>query len=300
MEKPKMNPYAALAVGVITVSVSAIFVKLCSAPSSVIAFYRLFFSVLFMLPIFLTRKYILELRFITKIDWLFSAIAGILLAFHFIFWFESLNYTSVASSTVLVTLQPLFAFLGTYFFFKEKLSVKAITSGVIAVIGSVIISWGDFQISGAAFLGDVLAIIASALVTGYLLFGQTVRRRLSLITYTFVVYFMSSFTLLIYVLLRRESVFPTETHDWIYFVLLALFPTLLGHTLFNWSLKWLSTSTISMAILFEPVGATILAYLLLKEYVSFLQIVGGLIVISGISLFIVDERKIKHKVAVKG
>jgi drug/metabolite transporter (DMT)-like permease len=299
MGEPKMNPYAALVVGVIAVSASAIFVKLCSAPSGVIAFYRLFFSVLFMLPIFLTKKYVSELRLITKKDWLFSAIAGILLAFHFILWFESLNYTSVASSTVLVTLQPLFAFLGTYFFFKEKLSGKAIISGVIAVIGSTIISWGDFQISGAALFGDILAIIACAFVTGYLLFGQTVRKRLSLITYTFVVYFMSSVTLLIYVLLRKESVLPADTHDWVYFILLALFPTLLGHTLFNWSLKWLSTSTISMAILFEPVGATILAYFLLKEYVSFSQIVGGIIVICGISLFIVDERKIKHKEVIK-
>jgi drug/metabolite transporter (DMT)-like permease len=299
MGEPKMNPYAALVVGVIAVSASAIFVKLCAAPSGVIAFYRLFFSVIFMLPIFLTKKYVSELLLITKKDWLFSAIAGILLAFHFILWFESLNYTSVASSTVLVTLQPLFAFMGTYLFFKERLSGKAITSGIIAVIGSFIISWGDFRISGSALLGDVLAIIACAFVTGYLLFGQTVRKRLSLITYTFVVYFMSSITLLIYVLLRKQSVFPEKTNDWIYFILLALIPTLLGHTLFNWSLKWLSTSTISMAILFEPIGASILAYFLLKEYVLLPQVLGGLIVISGILLFIVDERKIKHKEALK-
>jgi drug/metabolite transporter (DMT)-like permease len=299
MGEPKMNPYAALVVGVISVSASAIFVKLCASSSGVIAFYRLFFSVIIMLPIFLTKKYVSEVRHITKKDWLFSAIAGILLAFHFILWFESLNYTSVASSTVLVTLQPLFAFLGTFFFFKEKLSAKAIACGIIAVIGSFIISWGDFRISGAALFGDILSLIACAFVTGYLLFGQTVRKRLSLITYTFVVYFMSSITLLIYVLLGKQSVFPEKTTDWIYFVLLALIPNLLGHTLFNWSLKWLSTSTISMAILFEPVGATFLAYFILKEYVFFSQIIGGLIVIVGISLFIIDERKMKHKEALK-
>jgi drug/metabolite transporter (DMT)-like permease len=299
MGEPKMNPYAALVVGVISVSASAIFVKLCASSSGVIAFYRLFFSVIIMLPIFLTKRYVSEVRHITKKDWLFSAIAGILLAFHFILWFESLNYTSVASSTVLVTLQPLFAFLGTFLFFKEKLSAKAIACGIIAVIGSFIISWGDFRISGAALFGDILSLIACAFVTGYLLFGQTVRKRLSLVTYTFVVYFMSSITLLIYVLLGKQSVFPEKTTDWIYFVLLALIPNLLGHTLFNWSLKWLSTSTISMAILFEPVGATFLAYFILKEYVFFSQIIGGLIVIAGISLFIIDERKIKHKEALK-
>lgn len=295
MEEPKINPYAALVVGVISVSASAIFVKLCSAPTGVIAFYRLFFSVLFMLPIFL-KNHISELRLITKSDWLFSAISGVLLAFHFILWFESLNYTSVASSTVLVTLQPLFAFIGTYIFFKEKLSGKAIMSGLIAVVGSIIISWGDFRISGSALIGDLLALFACALVTGYLLFGQNVRKRLSLVTYTFVVYLISAVTLLIYILTVKQPLYPYKESDWVYFIMLALIPTLLGHTLFNWSLKWLSTSTISMAILFEPIGATILAYFLLDEQTVWSQIVGGLIVIFGISLFVIDERKVKlHK-----
>ena len=199
------NPYVALAVGVVTVSTSAIFVKLADAPAGVVAFYRLFFSVILLLPIFL-YKYVGELKDISKRDWLFSALAGVFLAFHFILWFESLNYTSVASSTVLVTLQPLFAFIGTYLFFQERLSTKAIASGLMAIAGSVIISWGDFQISGMALFGDVLALVACALVTAYLLFGQDVRKRLSLITYTFIVYGFSCVTLLFYVLDRKSVV----------------------------------------------------------------------------------------------
>jgi drug/metabolite transporter (DMT)-like permease len=292
MEKPKINPYAAVVIGVLSVSTSAIIVKLCNAPSGVIAFYRLFFSVLFMLPIFL-KKHIHELKLITKKDLLFSTFAGILLAFHFILWFESLNFTSVASSTVLVTLQPLFAFIGTYIFFKEKLSGKAIVSGLITIAGSVLISWGDFRISGSALYGDFLALIACALITAYLLFGQTVRKRLSLVTYTFIVYLISSITLFIYTLAVKQPLYPYKLNDWVYFILLAIVPTLLGHTLFNWSLKWISTSIISMAILFEPVGATILAYFLLDESTVWSQIVGGLIVIGGISLFVIDERKMK-------
>lgn len=294
MSDTKLNPYAALAIGVLAVSTSAIFVKVSTAPSGVIAFYRLFFSVLFMLPIFLI-KYVPELRLITRRDWVFSIVAGIFLAFHFILWFESLNYTSVASSTVLVTLQPLFAFIGTYFFFKEKFSWKAILSGVIAVLGSVIISWGDFKISGSALFGDILALIACGLITAYLMFGQTVRKRLSLITYTFVVYSISTITLFIYVLIRKEPLLPYGTNDWVYFILLALIPTLLGHTLFNWSLKWLSTSTISMAILFEPIGAALLAYFLLQEYVVWTQILGGAIVIGGVSLFLLDGNRPRMK-----
>lgn len=294
MSDAKINPYVALAIGVISVSTSAILVKVSSAPSGVIAFYRLFFSVLFMLPVFLI-KYVPELRLITRRDWIYSIVAGVFLAFHFILWFESLNYTSVASSTVLVTLQPLFAFAGTYFFFKEKFTWKAILSGLLAIGGSVIISWGDFKISGSALFGDILALIACALVTAYLMFGQTVRKRLSLITYTFVVYSISTVTLLLYVLIVQEPLLPYATSDWVYFILLALIPTLLGHTLFNWSLKWLSTSTISMAILFEPVGAAVLAYYLLQESVVWTQVLGGAIVIGGVSLFLLDERRLRMK-----
>lgn len=292
METPRVNPYFALVIGVIAVSTSAIFVKLSSAPSGVIAFYRLFFSVLFMLPVFLLR-YVSELKHITKRDWIFTIVSGVFLAFHFILWFESLNYTSVASSTVLVTLQPLFAFAGTYVFFKEKFTGKAVLSGIIAIIGSVIISWGDFQISGTALIGDILALIACALITAYLMFGQTVRKRLSLVAYTFLVYAISSVTLLVYVLLANEPLLPYKMNDWIYFILLAIVPTLFGHTLFNWSLKWMSTSTISMAILFEPVGAAILAYFFLGEMVTWTQIIGGSVVIFGIIIFLFDERKIK-------
>lgn len=294
MNQPKMNPYILLWIGVISVSTSAILVKISSAPSGTIAFYRLFFTVLLMLPVFL-YKYVSELKLISKRNWIFSIISGAFLAFHFILWFESLNYTSVASSTVLVTLQPFFAFIGGYFIFKERFSGKAIISSLLAIAGSVMISWGDFYVSGTALYGDLLAFIASALITINFMFGQMVRKRLSLVTYTFIIYSISAVVLLGYVLIVDEPLFPYLTSDWIYFILLAIFPTLLGHSLFNWSLKWLNASTISMAILFEPVGASILAYFLLEENIMWTQVLGGFVVIGGIMLFLIDERKMKLK-----
>lgn len=287
LEKPAINPYIPIMIGVISVALSAIFVKMAAADAGVIAFYRMLFSVLLMLPIFLL-KYRKEVLVLSRRDWIFSTIAGIFLAFHFIFWFESLNYTSVASSTVLVTLQPIFAFAGTYFFFKERLAFKTILSAAIAILGSVIISWGDFQLSGSAFFGDVLALIGCALITAYLLFGQDVRQRLSLITYTFIVYSISTVTLFFYVIIQGESFGPHPSTDWFWFIMLALIPNLLGHTLFNWSLKWVSTNVLSIAILFEPVGASILAYYVFHETLSASQIAGGLIVIAGILLFVID------------
>ncbi|MFJ7185689.1 DMT family transporter [Lysinibacillus xylanilyticus] len=291
MEKPKIHPYIPIFIGVISVSLSAIFVKLANAEAGVIAFYRMLFSVLIMAPLFFW-KYTKEIKELRIRDWLFSSVAGIFLAFHFILWFESLNYTSVASSTVLVTLQPLFAFVGTYFFFKENITLKTIFAGVIAIVGSILISWGDFKLSGTAFYGDMLALVACALVTAYFLFGQDVRKRLSLVTYTMVVYAVSTITLFFYVLIKGESFGPYPTMDWIWFILLAIVPNLLGHTLFNWSIKYVSTNVVSIAILFEPVGAAILALLIFKEYLIATQIIGGFIVIVGILLFVVDEKKI--------
>lgn len=294
MERPPIHPYIPIIIGVISVALSAIFVKLATADAGVIAFYRMLLSVLLMLPIFLLR-YRKELLKLGKKDWVFSTIAGVFLAFHFILWFESLNYTSVASSTVLVTLQPIFAFVGTYFFFKEKLSFKTILSALVAIAGSVIISWGDFKLSGTAFYGDMLALIACALITTYLLFGQDVRKRLSLITYTFVVYTISTITLFFYVLIKGESFGPYPESDWFWFIMLALIPNLLGHTLFNWALKWVSTNVISIAILFEPVGAAILAFYVFQETLTTTQIIGGLIVIAGILLFVIDGHKLREK-----
>lgn len=292
MNKPPIHPYIPILIGVISISLSAILVKLATADSGVIAFYRMLFSVLIMSPIFFI-KHTHEIKLITKRDWIFSTIAGVFLAFHFILWFESLNYTSVASSTVLVTLQPLFAFVGTYFFFKEPLTLKTVISGLIAILGSFLISWGDFQVSGTALYGDMLALIACALITGYLLFGQDVRKRISLITYTMVVYSISTICLFLYVIVKGESFGPYSSMDWLWFLLLAIIPNLFGHTLFNWALKWVSTNIISVAVLFEPIGAALLAYIVFSESLIPSQIIGGIVVIVGITLFVIDIKIIK-------
>ncbi|MDY0406906.1 DMT family transporter [Virgibacillus sp. 179-BFC.A HS] len=297
MRHPPFNPYAAVVIGVIAVSTSAVLVKLASgAPAGIIANYRLLFAVLLMAPIIFI-KYRDELKQINKKDWILSAISGIFLAFHFILWFESLNYTSVASSVVLVTLQPIFAFLGTYIFFKEHFSPGAIISMIIALFGSVIISWGDFQLNGAAFYGDMLALAGAVFITAYFLIGQNARRRLSLMTYTFVVYGVSSITLIIYNLILGNAFFGYPLGHWWIFLLLAIIPTFLGHTLFNWALRWLSTATISMGTVFEPVGSTILAYFILHETVTGSQWLGGTIVIFGLMLFILSTKR-KPKVTI--
>lgn len=147
--------------------------------------------------------------------------------------------------------------------------------------------------SGNALYGDMLALIACGLITGYLLFGQDVRKRISLITYTMVVYSISTICLFFYVLIKGESFGPYPSMTWVWFLLLAIIPNLLGHTLFNWAVKWVSTNVISVAVLFEPIGAAILAYFIFLEDLMTTQIVGGLIVIAGIILFVLDIKILK-------
>jgi len=291
MRFPPFNPYIAVAIGVVSVSTSAIFVKLATeAPAAIIANYRLLLAVLIMAP-FIWVKYRHEFKYIQKKDLVYSSLAGVFLAFHFILWFESLNYTSVASSVVLVTLQPIFAFIGTYLFFNERFSPGAVISMLIALFGSFIISWGDFQLGPEELFGDILALLGAIMITVYFLFGQDARKRISLMPYTFIVYSVSSITLIIYNLILQNNFLGYPADHWWIFIALAIIPTFFGHTLFNWALRWLSTATISMGIVFEPVGATLLAYLILDERVTASQWLGGTIVIFGLFLFIMSTTR---------
>lgn len=287
LEKPFFPPYLALLIGVIAISTSAIFVKLSDAPAPIIATYRLIFSVLLTLPfLFWNRGAISEIGRMSKKAWLLCVLSGVFLASHFLLWFESLNYTSVASSTVLVTLQPLFAFIGGYFFFGEKVRLLALSGGLLAIAGSFVIGWGDFQVGGMALWGDFLALMGAVTVTGYWLVGQYVRQHLSSFSYTLVVYTATSVILVAYDLALGYSLVGYPAADWGWFFCLALFPTLLGHSIFNWIIKWLNTTTISMGILGEPIGTAILAYFILGEVVTVPQWIGGLIIIAGIYVFI--------------
>ncbi len=285
MERRVNYAYIGLIIGTASVSTAAIFVKLSTAPSSIIAFYRLLFSVIILsIPTLILNKK--ELRSLSKKEGLYTVLAGIFLAFHFITWFESLKYTSVASSVVLVTLQPIFAMVGGFLLFKDRVSIRGIIGTLLALIGSTIISWGDLRVGGLAFYGDVLAVIGAILVTGYWLVGQSLRKNLSLLTYTFLVYGTSSIVLFIYNFTLQENFTQYDVKNWSLFLALAIIPNIFGHTVFNWVIKYLNATTISTAILAEPVGATILAYLLLGEGIATTQMIGGFIILIGIFIYL--------------
>ena len=282
--------YIFLFLGVLAISTSAIFVKLSTAPAPIIATYRLVFSTLMILPVMiLNKKYILEIKKLRLKQLAAVFLSGIFLAIHYILWFESLHFTSVASSTVLVTMQPLFAFIGSYFFFGERLKKLSIFGGFLSISGSCIIGFGDFNIGGIALIGDLLALLAAGVITAYFLIGENIRKNLSLVPYVFICYLSSSIFLLGYSVILKYPLIGYQNSDWLWFFCLALIPTILGQTVLNWLIKWLSTSTISMSILGEPVGTCILAYLILDESITYNQILGSTIILIGIGIFLIGK-----------
>jgi drug/metabolite transporter (DMT)-like permease len=290
--KGSLFSYIALFFGVFALSTSAIFVKLADAPSAIIAFYRLFFATLILLPFLIAKKNLRqEILCLSKKHWRLGILSGLFLAIHYVLWFESLRFTSVASSTVIVTLQPLFAMVGGYFLFKERFSKGAIFGCVLAILGSVIIGWRDFQISGEALFGDILAFIAAGIITGYFFIGQSVRKDLSLVPYSVIGYGSSAIFLAIYALIQHQSFVHYSAHTWWLFFGLAFIATILGQTIFNWLLKWLSSSVISMSILGETIGTCILAYFILDEMITLQQGIGIFIILFGLALFLIQQNK---------
>lgn len=291
MKNKMIIPYVAVVIGVIALSLSAIFVRLIEeAPVAITASYRLLLAGIILSPYVLLKKRE-EIKKLRKREGWIAVLAGISLAIHFILWFESLQYTSVASSVVLVTLQPIFAFIGTYLFFKERFSSATIISMFIAIFGSFVIVMGDFQIGGAAFYGDMLALSAALFITIYFLIGQQIRLKTSVTTYTFIAYSIGGLFLLSYALLKGYPIVQYPANDWLFFILLAIIPTIFGLNLLNWSLKWFSTSLISMAIILEPIGASIFAYFLFNEIISWSQWLGGTIIIFGLYLFVTSTKR---------
>ncbi|ERI07352.1 DMT family transporter [Aneurinibacillus aneurinilyticus] len=291
MKSPLIS-YITLFFGVFALSTSAIFVKLADAPATITAFYRMFFAAVMLLPFLLVnKKNRQELRLLSKKQWGFGLLSGVFLAAHYVLWFQSLNYTSVASSTVIVTLQPLFSIIGGYFLFKERFSKGAVMGCLVAIAGSIVIGWQDFQISGQALFGDILAFVAAGVITAYFFVGQHVRKMLSLVPYSIIGYASSALFLSILSFSQQVSFVNYSSQTWWSFIGLAFIATILGQTIFNWLLKWLSTSVISMGILGETIGTCILAYFILDEVISLQQGIGILLILIGLALFLLKQRK---------
>lgn len=291
-EKPIINPHLAILCGVLAVSFSALFVRLASAPPLIIATYRLLFTFLAIAPYSLWRHR-RELAEMGGRDLLLAASSGAFLALHFATWFTSLNYTTIASSVVLVTTQPIFVVIGSYILFRERVSRIGMIGGAVAMLGSFIIGAGDFKLGMTAFFGDLLALLAAILVSGYMIIGRKLRSSVSLPAYTFVVYGSAALVLILVSAVCRLPFAPYPSQDWWLFLGLALVCTVGGHTIFNWVIRYVPASTVSVSILGESLGAIIWGAIFLREMPGLRQIVGGSVIFAGLYLFTRGSARIK-------
>lgn len=214
-----------------------------------------------------------------------------MLALHFLLWMGSLKYTSVASSTMIMALEPVFIMLGVYFLYKEKTALSAILGLGIAIGGVVFIGWGDIGISADNLKGDLLSVGGTVAVAIHMLIGQKLVVRMPSYLYSLIVFLSAAGVFAVYNLFMGISFFNYPAKEWGIFVLLAVVPTVFGHILFNWLLQYVSATTVSMNILGEPVGASILAYLLLGEQLTTLQWAGGLLVMIGLAVYLYAGRR---------
>jgi drug/metabolite transporter (DMT)-like permease len=269
-----------LGIGVVAVAFSSILIRLADAPALSIAFYRNAIAAAVVVPLAATR-YRDELRSLERRQWAIAIMAGAFLAAHFALWVPSLEYTTVAASTVLVTTQPVWvALIGRVL--GENVSRRGLIGIALSLVGAVVISGGDLGLSRRAAFGDVLALLGAVMAAAYFVSGRSVRRRLSLVPYVAIAYATCAALLAVIVGVAGQpfSGFPAKV--WLLFALMALIPQFLGHTVFNYLLAEVEASVVAIAVTGEPVGATLLAFAFFGELPRWTAFAGGALILAGI------------------
>ncbi len=298
-DNPRISPFLVLFIGVLGISSGSILVRLAQGlevPSLVIAAWRLTFATLILLPLALTHRR-QELAGLLPSDWRLAILSGFFLAVHFATWISSLAFTSVASSTVLVNTSPLWVGLAAPFLLGEALTRRLKVGIGLAMIGTLIIGMADvvavtngrFQFSLTQFtnqlnplLGNGLALIGAVAATIYLIIGRRLRRKISLLGYITVVYGSAAIFLLLAVLISHYQLVDYPLQAFLILLLMAVFPQLVGHSAYNYGLGYLSAAYVSIAVISEPIGATLLAFIILREVPNWLTVVGSVFILCGI------------------
>jgi len=279
-----------LTVGLAAISIASVLIKLCQAPPLVIASYRLSIAALFYLVLGAMRsakpRQPIDAK---KVRW--AGFSGLFLCLHFVAWISSLQYTSVASSVVLVQTAPVLVALGSYFFFQEKGSWRLVLGIALTLTGGVLISYYDFHGDAGTLKGNLLAGVGAIGAAGYLLFGRRLRRDLDTVSYVRLVYSGAALATLLVVAIMRVPLFGYSIDTYLLLFLIALFPQVIGHTTLNWALKQFSATSVSIMTLAEPIGASLLAYLILGEQIGWIKMIGGAVSLAGIVLTLLSERK---------
>ncbi|HKL76713.1 MAG TPA: DMT family transporter [Halanaerobiales bacterium] len=292
MKESEKKIYFMLAAGIFIISFAAILINLADAPPMIIAFYRMFFSALILTPIFLVKyrekaKLFLDYR---------PVIVGFFLAIHFILWITAFEYTNVANAVIFVAMQPLFTLLLEFLFAKEDLRQGVVIGVIFALVGSIIISMGDINMLFSKIWGDLLALAASVFAALYLFIGRSLRRKVDYFPYIYIVYTYAALFLGLFVLIRGLPFQGYGQINYLYFLGLALGPTLIGHSVLNYSVRFVPTTIVSLSILGEPIFTTILAWWILGEGITMVTLIGGSFILGGIYLSVTRKGKTDSKV----
>ena len=275
-----------LTVGMLSISSAAILVRLCDdAPASVTAAARMSIASAILVPWLAGTRGASLLKVPRRLTG-YILLGGVMLAAHFYFWMSSLWHTSVMSSVVIVTTNPIFVGIGSFLFFREKIHANLIYGIILAGMGGLMINLAD-SAEGAhadSTYGNLLALCGAWTASGYLLVGRKVRREVDNLSYMLAVYGVAAVLLIVFCAANGYSPFGFRPSTYLWFVLLAIVPQLLGHGSLNYALQHISATMVAVCILAEPVGASILAMIFLKEVPGLWQLAGGLVILSGIYL----------------
>ena len=290
----------ALTIALCATSFSSIFIRLTPASAIIIAFWRQFLASILTFLIIIISRQMSKLNEISRKQLIYFFFAGFFLAVHFATWILSLFYTTIAQSLVIVNASPAMVVILGVFFLKEKINRFQIGGILLSIIGGLIIAFGSIQISSQApnpLYGNFLAFIGAVTFSGYIIIGRIIRKssEINLFIYTFYVYSISTFFLLIIALFTSKEELllslagRSSFYAYLGFFMLASISTIFGHTLYNYSLKEIKAAIVSVVTLGEPIISSILAIIILLEYPSLITIIGGFIVIIGVSATILKE-----------
>jgi drug/metabolite transporter (DMT)-like permease len=280
--RPSFPPRLALAISIVAVSTASVLIRMSDSGPLAIAAYRLTFSTIILLPYFLWTGGLTKLRKLDQKELLTLAGVGVVLALHFASWITSLGLTSVASSVIFVHIDPIFVAAVSHFFLGERISRRTLIGIGVAFAGAALIAYGDAGAGQASLYGDLLALVGAIMLGLYILAGRRLRQSLDLVTYVTPVYAVSAVALIAGGLASGTAMGPFPMREYALFLAIAVVPMIFGHTVYNWTLRYLEASLVSISLLGEPVGATILAYLFLNEAPSSLTLIGGTVTLVGI------------------
>jgi len=281
--------YAILFAGVVAASLAAIFIRFAQAdgmPSTVIAAGRMTLSGLILTPIVL-RRHRADLARLSRRDLLLAVASGLLLAIHFATWIASLEYTTVLISVVLVGTSPLWSALFEVVFLHVKLHRFVVIGLLIAFAGGIVIGLaggGDTGSSDGTLIGGILSLVGAATFAIYLVIGRSLRTRMPLTPYIWLVYGIAALFLLVLMIGSGAPVTGYTPNAYLMIVLLAIVPQLIGHSSFNYAVRFLSATFVGIAVQLEPIGSALAAYLIFNEVPLPMQIWGSLAILGGVIL----------------